>query len=104
MKTHGNPVRSCLRAGAAIGVILTGLLPLCARSQITAADANLIKSGIGNRVEALTILGGDYGLSGGSYHSTGNSNVDFNISKFGGSGDVGDPQRLDGLDIGWQPR
>ncbi len=87
-----------------MGVILAGLIPLCARSQITPAQANLIKSGIGNRVEAFTILGGDYGVSGGSYHSTGNNNVDFNISKFGGSGDVGDPQQLDGLDIGWQPR
>jgi len=104
MKTHRSLVRSCLRAGAAIGVILAGLLPLSARSQITPAQADQIKSGIGNRVEALTILGGDYGVSGGSFHSTGNSDVDFNISKFGGSGDVGDPEKLDGLDIGWQPR
>jgi len=55
-------------------------------------------------VEALTILGGDYGLAGGTYDSTGRNHVDMSVSKFGGSGDIGDPQQLGDLPIGWQPR
>jgi hypothetical protein len=94
------------RAGASIGLILAGLLPLSARSQITPSLADQIRSAIGNRIEAMTILGGDYGLGGGTYRSTGNTlfNTDISISKFGGSGDVGDPEPLGGLGIGWQPR
>jgi hypothetical protein len=89
-----------------MGLILAGQLPLSAQSQITPGQADQIRSGIGNRVEATTILGGDYGLGGGTYNSTANSfsKTDISISKFGGSGDVGDPQQLGDLGIGWQPR
>ena len=64
---------------------------------------------IGARVEAMTILGGDFGLSDGKFHSTGSlggmaSDVDTSVTKFGGDGDVGDPMPLGDLDIGWQPR
>ncbi len=64
---------------------------------------------IGARVEAMTILGGDFGLSDGNIHSTGAlggmaSDVDTSVTKVGGSGDVGDPMPLGDLDIGWQPR
>jgi hypothetical protein len=106
MKPHRCPVRSCLRAGVSMGLILAGQLPLSAQSQLTPGQVDQIRSGLGNRVEAMTILGGDFGLGGGTYKSTGNphSNIDISVSKFGGSGDVGDPQQLDGLGIGWQPR
>jgi hypothetical protein len=106
MKPHRLFVRSRLRAGASLGLILVCQLPLCARAQIAPAQADQIKSGIGNRVEAMTILGGDYGLGGGTYDSTNNVQLktDINVSKFGGSGDVGDPRPLGDLGIGWQPR
>jgi hypothetical protein len=89
-----------------MGLILAGQLPLSAWAQITPSQADQIRSAIANRVEAETILGGDYGLGGGTYKSTGNSNhtTEISISKFGGSGDVGDPQPLGDLGIGWQPR
>lgn len=89
-----------------MALILASLLPISAQSQITPSQAEEIRNGVGNRAEALTILGGDYGLGGGTYHSTGdgNSNVDISISKFGGYGDVGEPRQLGDLDIGWQPR
>jgi hypothetical protein len=106
MKPHRRLVGSCLRGGASIGLILTGQLPLSAQSQITPGQADQIRTAINNRVEAITILGGDYGLGDGTYNSTGisHSDIDIDISKFGGSGDVGDPQQLGGLSIGWQPR
>jgi len=110
MKPHQFLLRSCLRACASIGLILAGQLPLCAQSQITPGQASQVRSAIGNRVEALTILGGDYGLGDGTYHYTGNaignshSDIDTNISKIGGYGEVGNPRQLGGLGIGWQPR
>jgi hypothetical protein len=106
VKPQRNFLSSCLHAGASIGLILAGQLPRVAHSQITPAQANQFRSGIANRVEAATILGGDYGLGDGSYNSTGgsHSNIDISVSKFGGSGEVGDPQPLGDLGVGWQPR
>ena len=94
----------CLRTAAAVGSVLVGLLPPIAYGQITAGQADGIRSTIAHRVEALTILGGDFGLSGGRYKFDSPNNVDIDVSKFGGAGDVGDPRKLDDLGITWQPR
>ena len=103
--------RSCSQRGAAAALVLLALLPHAARCQITPPQANEIRTGIENRVEALTILGGDFGLADGSYRSgakvqPGNAsgNVESHITKAGGDGDVGDPRPLGDLNIGWQPR
>jgi hypothetical protein len=85
-------------AGTTLGLLAAN----SAHAQLTPDLINQIKNTAGNRVEAAVILGGDYGLNGGSY-STGN-NADFTISKFGGMGDVGDPKPLGNTGIGWQPR
>lgn len=58
---------------------------------------------IGNRVEATAVLGGDYGASGGTFNYN-NNNATFNLSKFGGAGDVGDPRPLGNTGLAWQPR
>jgi hypothetical protein len=70
------------------------------------AQLNEFKNTIGNRVEATTILGGDYGLSGGAFTSFNNNdgNVDINISKFGGMGDIYPIRPLGDTGIGWQPQ
>jgi hypothetical protein len=89
------------------GILILGLLlPLSAQCQITPSQAELLKNGISDRIEALTILGGDYLLGGGHYHSTGNGPSDLNVdvSKFGGSGEFSDLRQLGDLDIGWRPR
>jgi hypothetical protein len=104
LKARRPAIGSCLRAGAAIGSVLAGLLPHPARCQTTPADVSMIRQLIGSRVEALTILGGDFALAGGSYKFTGPSTTQMDVSKFGGAGDVGDPQKLGDLDIAWQPR
>lgn len=97
------------RLGIAALVFLGALAP-SARAQISPAQASLIQNAIGARVEALTILGGDFGLSDGTFHSTGAlrpgraADTDTRVTKVGGDGDVGDPMPLGDLDVGWQPR
>jgi hypothetical protein len=87
------------------------LLPCAARCQIAPNQANDIRAGIENRVEALTILGGDFGLADGTYSSNAklrpgvaSTNVESRVTKAGGDGDIGDPRPLGDLNIGWQPR
>ena len=103
--------RSCPHRGAAAALVLLALLPCAARCQITTHQANDIRTGIENRVEALTILGGDFGLSDGNFSSrarlrpgSASANVETHVTKAGGDGDIGDPRPLGDLNIGWQPR
>ncbi|MBV8208470.1 MAG: Solitary outer membrane autotransporter beta-barrel domain [Burkholderiaceae bacterium] len=98
-------VRSRLRAAGAIVGALASLLSHPGLCQITPSQANRITSAIVNRVEALTIEGGDLGLTGGSYRIRGSDDdMDMNISKFGGSGEIGEPRRLGDSNVAWQPR
>jgi hypothetical protein len=93
-----------------VALPLLSALPAPTQAQgISPAQAALIRNVIGARVEAMTILGGDFGLSDGSFHSTGaldgmGADVDTSVTKVGGDGDVGDPMPLGDLNIGWQPR
>jgi hypothetical protein len=97
-------------AAALSGLVLAGFLPIGARCQITPAQATQLRNAIGNRVEALTILGGDYGVAAANFRSTGkfsfgeSADATVAITKLGGSGDIGDPQPLGSAPIGWQPR
>jgi hypothetical protein len=104
-------IRSCLHRGAAAAWVLVALLPCAARCQISSHQANEIRAGIENRVEALTILGGDFGFADGSFTTRSklrpgqaSANVDSDVTKAGGDGDIGDPRPLGDLNIGWQPR
>ena len=98
------------RTLAVVVVLLLRALATGTDAQISSAQAALIRTGIGARVEALTILGGDFGLSDGSFHSSDlqgrgpAADVDTGVTKFGGDGDVGNPQPLGDESIGWQPR
>lgn len=89
---------------------LVSAVPSSAQAQISPARATLLQNDIGARVAALTILGGDFGLSDGNFHSTGalgpgaGGGRDTSVTKLGGDGEVGDPRQLGGLNIGWQPR
>jgi hypothetical protein len=95
---------SCVRAMAAIVVACAALRPDAARCQATPAQLSAITGAISSRVDAMTILGGDFALAGGSYRFDGRSDTEMDVSKFGGAGDVGDPRKLGDLDIAWQPR
>jgi hypothetical protein len=94
------------RACIAAGLIALFLLPVPARCQITPAQADQIRASLGDRIEALTILGGDYLLGGGHYRSTadGPNTADLDVSKFGGSGEFNDLEQLGDLNIAWRPR
>jgi hypothetical protein len=102
--------RTSVRTLGLVALPLLSALPAPTQAQsISPAQAALIRNVIGARVEAMTILGGDFGLSDGNFHSTGSldgmgADVDTSVTKIGGDGDVGDPMPLGGLNIGWQPR
>jgi hypothetical protein len=85
---------------------LAGFAVWLLMSMPAGAQLNEFKNTVGNRVEASTILGGDYGLSGGDFTSVNNNsgNVDINISKFGGMGDIYPIRPLGDTGIGWQPQ
>ena len=93
-----------------MAVVVAGVLPGGARCQITPAQASQLRNAVGDRVEALTILGGDYGVAAANFRSTGkfsfgeSADATVAVTKLGGSGDIGDPQPLGSLAIGWQPR
>jgi len=99
-------------AAALVVSMALGLEPDIARSQVTSEQTQQLRSAIGTRVEALTILGGDFGLSAGHFRSTESgmfrqgeyTDTQLDVTKVGGSGDIGDPQPLGDLGIGWQPR
>jgi hypothetical protein len=58
---------------------------------------------IGNRVELITVLGGDYAAAGGIYTFRGGNLADLSLSKIGGGGDVAArrPLGLGGME--WAP-
>lgn len=58
---------------------------------------------IGNRVEAVTILGGDYGAAGGVYTFRGGDVANLSIAKVGGGGIVSAPQPLGDSGLKWSP-
>jgi hypothetical protein len=109
-------MNSCAHKGGISRVLVLVALPLfgsipdSTEAQVSSTEARMIQDAIGARVEALTILGGDFGFSDGAFHSTGSlgpglrADVDINVSKFGGAGEIGDPMPLGDLGIGWQPR
>jgi hypothetical protein len=86
------------------------LQPLAASAQITPEQANEIHNAIGNRVEALAILAGDYGITGGDFRTSGkfqgteSIDAEMVVSKLGGAGDFGAPRPVGGLGVGWQGR
>lgn len=96
---------------AALAVALLGSwFPTGSKAQISPGQAAAGQSLVGARVDALLILGGDFGFSDGSFHSQipqdlgPSGDVSMDVSKIGGDGDVGDPRPLGHTGIGWQPR
>lgn len=81
------------------------LSTVSADAQLTPGEIGSLRNTVGNRIEAANILGGDFGLSGATFNANnGSSWTSVYLQKFGGAGDIGDPQPLWNLPIGWQPR
>ena len=107
MKNAYSPISYRQAATAlAVGLAATMLVPTGVRSQTLSEFQSQFNDVTGARVETLTIFGGDYGLSGGQYKSFRNPDgkVDVSVNKFGGYGDIGDPQPIGDTGIGFQPR
>lgn len=107
MNTTQRSVRACRSAGSAAGFLslLVALSALRAHAQLSPGEISQLRNAIGNRIEAATILGGDFGVSGASFSgNTANNGNTLDLQKFGGAGDVGDPKQLGTLPIAWQPR
>lgn len=109
-KTRRRAVHPRACAATACAAVLGGLLSLPAHGQLTPAEASQIRNALNNRIEALTIFGGDYGIAAANFRSSGRftlgqtTNTTVGVTKVGGSGDIGDPQPLGSLPVGWQPR
>jgi hypothetical protein len=61
------------------------------------------ESVIGDRVEAVTILGGDYGAAGGIYTFRGGDVANVSLAKLGGGGNVAEPRPLGESGLKWAP-
>lgn len=87
-----------------VALLAVLLLPLS--SHAAAPDPNAVAQFnhvVGGRVEAMTILGGDYGASGGGYAFRGGSKADISITKLGGGGVVASPMSLGVGELKWAP-
>jgi hypothetical protein len=86
----------CAAAGlAALHAAAQPVLPPEAIDQLQGA--------VGNRVETLTILGGDYAAAGGVYTFRGGTLADFSLGKIGGGGAVAAPKPIGVADLKWAP-
>jgi hypothetical protein len=102
MKPHPRLARPGRPPARAVGLLALLLLAARTWAQLTPAEISDIRNKITDRIEAATIMGGDFGMSGASF--TRGSKGNLSLTKFGGWGDIGDPQPLGNLPIGWQPQ
>jgi hypothetical protein len=84
---------------------LLALAPFFARAQpaLPPGAAEQFQTVIGSRIEAVTILGGDYGAAGGFYTFRGGKVASLSIAKMGGGGIVAEPRPLGMGDVKWAP-
>jgi hypothetical protein len=76
-----------------------------ARAQLTPDFINQVNRSVSLSVAGTTVLAGGSGARGGSFSSSTSAvDADLNVTKFGGSGDLGDPRPLGLLGMKWQPR
>ena len=80
-----------------------------AQAQISPDQVRQFRVAIGSKIDTLTVLGGDFGVTGGTFSLNGELvpgervEVHAQVRKFGGEGDIGDPRPIDAGKITWQP-
>jgi hypothetical protein len=80
------------------------LLSVCLVPSVLAQSAlQQIQQTVGDRIEALTILGGDHGIGGGVYSFRGNAEADVSVTKIGAGGIVGPRRPLGIWEMHWAP-
>ena len=62
-----------------------------------------IRKTVGDRIEAVSILGGDYAAAGGIYTFRGGNLADLSITKLGGGGEVASVKPLELWGLQWAP-
>jgi hypothetical protein len=89
-------------AGAVLAVVFS---TQSAFSQATIPTEALrqLQDTVGARVEAVTVLGGDYGAAGGIYTFRGGTLASLSVSKIGGAGEVAQERSLGLGDVTWAP-
>jgi len=86
------------------GSVLLALVCLSGLAQAVPPQAvEQLQQVVGNRIEAVSILGGDYAAAGGIYTFRGGNLADLSISKIGGGGDVASTRPLGLGSLEWAP-
>jgi len=103
--TMNTPFRNLFwrKSGAAVAVLALACVSIFAQPILPPDALGQFQRVIGNRVEAVTILGGDYGAAGGVYTFRGGNLVDLSIAKIGGGGEVASPRPLGLGSLQWAP-
>ena len=78
-------------------------LPALAQPVVPPEAVAQFQSVVGDRVEAISILAGDYAAAGGVYTFRGGTLADVSITKVGGGGQVAAPRSLGLGDLRWAP-
>ena len=90
--------------GCALAAAVSISAPLTlAQSTLPPAALEQIQHVVGNRIEAVSILGGDYAAAGGVYTFRGGNLADLSISKLGGGGEVAPTRPLGLGSLQWAP-
>lgn len=105
MKFSCTSVQGPTRVGFLAALVVSSLSTegLGADISVPPAAIEQFQHTTGNRIEAVTILGGDYGAAGGIYTFRSGSISDLSITKFGGGGDIMGRMPLGIWDIQWAP-
>src|ERR1017187_1131725 len=88
------------------GSVLLALVCLSAPAQqpgVPPQAVEQLQQVVGNRIEAVSILGCDYAAAGGVYTFRGGNLADLSISKIGGGGEVASPSPLGLGSLQWAP-
>lgn len=91
-----------LRLAAGCLVAFT-VCPAFAQPAVPPAAIAQFQKVIGDRVELVTILGGDYGAAGGIYSFRGGQVADLAITKLGGGGNIAETRPLGDTGLNWAP-
>ena len=94
--------------GSGLGVTSVASLAMLVSGSASAqlvpnAAIDQLQHAISTRIEALTILGGDYSAAGGIYTFRGGTLADLSMVKIGGGGDVAAPSPLGLGSTKWAP-
>jgi len=94
-------MKRCFSLSLVVGLFAAS--NLFAQSLSSSVIAQRYSEFVGNRVEAATILGGDYGAAGGLYDFSGGRDTEVSITKLGGGGVITSPQDSGFGTMKWAP-